>query len=56
MAACHWVGSGRAALEARGLTVRRWAARHHYFGGVSLVAADGAAADARRSGAAIEPN
>jgi gamma-glutamyltranspeptidase/glutathione hydrolase len=39
-------------LEQRGLTVRRWSARHHYFGGVSLVAADGAAADPRRSGTA----
>ena len=44
-----------AALESRGLTVRRWAARHHYFGGVSLVATAGAAADPRRSGAAIQP-
>ena len=43
------------ALESRGLTVRRWPARHHYFGGVSLVAAAGAAADARRSGAALRP-
>jgi gamma-glutamyltranspeptidase/glutathione hydrolase len=43
------------ALESRGLTVRRWAARHHYFGGVSLVAAGGAAADLRRSGAALRP-
>jgi gamma-glutamyltranspeptidase/glutathione hydrolase len=43
------------ALESRGLTVRRWVARHHYFGGVSLVAAAGAAADARRSGAALHP-
>jgi gamma-glutamyltranspeptidase/glutathione hydrolase len=38
-------------LEARGLTVRRWPARHHYFGGVSLVASGGPAADSRRSGA-----
>src|SRR4051794_15350168 len=42
-------------LESRGLTVRRWPARHHYFGGVSLVARAGAAADTRRSGAAIQP-
>ena len=28
-----------AALEARGRTVRRWPARHHYFGGVSAVSA-----------------
>ncbi|MGE5273909.1 MAG: gamma-glutamyltransferase [Verrucomicrobiota bacterium] len=41
-----------AELERRGLTVRRWPARHHYFGGVSLVASGGAAADPRRSGAA----
>jgi gamma-glutamyltranspeptidase/glutathione hydrolase len=39
-------------LESRGLTIRRWPARHHYFGGVSLVARAGAAADPRRSGAA----
>jgi gamma-glutamyltranspeptidase / glutathione hydrolase len=42
-------------LESRGLTVRRWPSRHHYFGGVSLVATRGAAADSRRSGAAIQP-
>jgi gamma-glutamyltranspeptidase/glutathione hydrolase len=41
-----------AALEARGLSVRRWPARHHYFGGVSLIAREGAAGDPRRSGAA----
>jgi gamma-glutamyltranspeptidase / glutathione hydrolase len=39
-------------LETRGLTVKRWPSRHHYFGGVSLVSKDGAAADVRRSGAA----
>jgi gamma-glutamyltranspeptidase / glutathione hydrolase len=39
-------------LERRGLGVRRWPARHHYFGGVSLVSRLGAAADPRRSGAA----
>ena len=38
-------------LEAGGRIVRRWAARHHYFGGVSAVGRDGAAADPRRSGA-----
>jgi gamma-glutamyltranspeptidase / glutathione hydrolase len=42
-------------LESRGLTVRRWPARHHYFGGVSLVARAGPAADTRRSGASIQP-
>jgi gamma-glutamyltranspeptidase / glutathione hydrolase len=42
-------------LELRGLTVRRWPARHHYFGGVSLVARPGPAADTRRSGASIQP-
>jgi len=41
-----------AELERRGLTVRRWPGRHHYFGGVSLVGRTGAAADPRRSGAA----
>jgi gamma-glutamyltranspeptidase / glutathione hydrolase len=42
-------------LESRGLSVRRWPARHHYFGGVSLVARAGPAADTRRSGASIQP-
>jgi gamma-glutamyltranspeptidase/glutathione hydrolase len=41
-----------AALEARGRTVRRWPARHHYFGGVSVVSRMGAAGDPRRNGAA----
>jgi gamma-glutamyltranspeptidase/glutathione hydrolase len=40
------------ALEARGWAVRRWPARHHYFGGVSAVGSRGAAADPRRSGSA----
>jgi gamma-glutamyltranspeptidase/glutathione hydrolase len=39
-------------LERRGWTVRVWPDRHHYFGGVSLIARAGAAADPRRSGAA----
>jgi len=39
------------ATLARNRTVRRWPARHHYFGGVSLVSRFGAAADPRRSGA-----
>ena len=38
-------------LESRGRTVRRWAARHHYFGGVSAIGRRGAGADPRRSGA-----
>jgi gamma-glutamyltranspeptidase/glutathione hydrolase len=44
-----------AELEARGRTVRRWAERHHYFGGVSAVGRRGAAADPRRSGAVRRP-
>jgi gamma-glutamyltranspeptidase/glutathione hydrolase len=40
-----------ARLEASGLAVRRWAALHHYFGGVSASGRRGAAADPRRSGA-----
>jgi gamma-glutamyltranspeptidase/glutathione hydrolase len=39
------------ALAAAGFAVRRWAARHHYFGGVSLVSRRGGAGDLRRSGA-----
>jgi gamma-glutamyltranspeptidase / glutathione hydrolase len=41
-----------AALEARGRTVRRWPAQHHYFGGVSVVSRTGMAGDPRRNGAA----
>jgi len=37
-------------LEAAGASVRRWAAPHHYFGGVSLIARTGAVGDPRRSG------
>jgi gamma-glutamyltranspeptidase/glutathione hydrolase len=39
-------------LERRGLMVRRWPGRHHYFGGVSVVSRAGAAGDPRRSGVA----
>lgn len=38
-------------LERAGRAVRRWPARHHYFGGVSAVGRAGAGADPRRSGA-----
>ena len=40
-------------LEQSGLRVRRWPAQHHYFGGVSLIATTGGAADSRRSGHAV---
>jgi gamma-glutamyltranspeptidase/glutathione hydrolase len=46
---------GLEALEAEGRSVRRWAERHHFFGGVSLFGRDGAAADPRRSGATRAP-
>jgi gamma-glutamyltranspeptidase/glutathione hydrolase len=42
-----------AQLEEQGRTVRRWASRHHYFGGVSCVGRAGAAGDPRRSGAGL---
>jgi gamma-glutamyltranspeptidase/glutathione hydrolase len=42
-----------ASLEARGRVVRRWAGRHHYFGGVSAVGRAGAGADPRRSGRVV---
>jgi gamma-glutamyltranspeptidase/glutathione hydrolase len=42
---------GLEALAAAGRTVRRWAERHHFFGGVSALGRTGAAADPRRSGA-----
>ncbi|MFL5969469.1 MAG: gamma-glutamyltransferase [Gaiellaceae bacterium] len=40
------------ALEARGRRIRRWAERHHYFGGVSVVSRNGSAGDPRRNGSA----
>jgi gamma-glutamyltranspeptidase / glutathione hydrolase len=43
------------AMERAGFRVRVWPARHHYFGGVSLVSRSGAAGDPRRSGAAGHP-
>jgi gamma-glutamyltranspeptidase / glutathione hydrolase len=39
-------------MERAGFAVRIWPARHHYFGGVSLVSRSGVAGDPRRSGAA----
>jgi gamma-glutamyltranspeptidase / glutathione hydrolase len=40
-------------LEEQGRDVRRWPTLHHFFGGVSVVAREGAAGDLRRSGAGI---
>jgi gamma-glutamyltranspeptidase / glutathione hydrolase len=42
------------ALLEQGYDVRLWEALHHYFGGVSVAARAGAAADPRRSGAALQ--
>jgi gamma-glutamyltranspeptidase/glutathione hydrolase len=39
-------------LEEAGYAVRVWPTRHHYFGGVSVVAREGAAGDIRRDGGA----
>jgi gamma-glutamyltranspeptidase/glutathione hydrolase len=44
-----WLGE----LEAAGRAVRRWAGRHHYFGGVSAVGRSSSGADPRRSGLAL---
>ena len=44
---------GLAALEADGKIVQRWPGLNHYFGGASLIAPAGGAADPRRSGAAF---
>jgi gamma-glutamyltranspeptidase/glutathione hydrolase len=46
--------AGIDALLEHGYDVRLWSSLHHYFGGVSAVARAGAAADPRRSGAALE--
>jgi gamma-glutamyltranspeptidase / glutathione hydrolase len=43
------------ALRSRGLDVRVWESRHHYFGGVSLITRFGGAGDPRRNGAAAAP-
>jgi gamma-glutamyltranspeptidase/glutathione hydrolase len=40
------------ALRSRGLDVRVWESRHHYFGGVSLITRSGGAGDPRRNGGA----
>jgi gamma-glutamyltranspeptidase / glutathione hydrolase len=45
--------AGIDALLERGYQVRLWSSLHHYFGGVSVVSRSGAAADPRRSGAAL---
>jgi gamma-glutamyltranspeptidase/glutathione hydrolase len=42
------------AFSEQGYEVRLWEARHHYFGGVSVAARAGVAADPRRSGAALQ--
>ena len=42
-----------AVLEEHGYRVKRWAERHHYFGGTSVVAWNGSGADPRRSGRAL---
>ena len=41
------------ALRDEGYGVRLWDELHHYFGGVSVIARTGGAADPRRSGAAL---
>lgn len=46
-----WSDEAIVALRRAGYDVRAWTARHHYFGGVSMVARHGSAADPRRSGA-----
>jgi gamma-glutamyltranspeptidase/glutathione hydrolase len=45
--------SALTALTQDGWDIRRWDARHHYFGGASLVSRWGAAADPRRDGQAL---
>jgi gamma-glutamyltranspeptidase/glutathione hydrolase len=40
-------------VETQGWRVRRWSARHHYFGGVSAIGRRGAAGDPRRSGVGL---
>ena len=47
-----WPDDVRRALASAGYELRAWPARHHYFGGVSLITPSGAAGDPRRSGAA----
>ena len=42
------------AARSAGRPVRRWAGRHHYFGGVSAVGRSSSGADPRRSGLALQ--
>ena len=42
-----------AAVANAGYEPRVWPGRHHYFGGVSIIARSGAAGDPRRAGAAV---
>lgn len=44
---------GVAGLADAGYEVRHWSELHHFFGGASIIAADGAGADPRRDGAAL---
>ena len=41
------------AIESAGFETRTWESRHHFFGGVSVVTRDSAAADPRRNGRAL---
>jgi gamma-glutamyltranspeptidase/glutathione hydrolase len=47
-----WSPEAIDAIEAAGFETKVWDARHHFFGGVSMVGRQGAGADPRRSGVA----
>jgi gamma-glutamyltranspeptidase / glutathione hydrolase len=48
-----WSPDTEAALADAGYDVKVWPSQHHFFGGVSMIGRQGAAADPRRSGEAI---
>jgi len=50
-----WDDEVAALLRAEGLVLQQWVTRSAYFGGVSVITRDGAAADPRRDGAVASP-
>jgi gamma-glutamyltranspeptidase / glutathione hydrolase len=50
----HLPAADEAALVDAGWQVRRWASRHHFFGGLAVAGPGGACGDPRRDGAAVD--
>jgi gamma-glutamyltranspeptidase / glutathione hydrolase len=50
----HLPAADEGALVRAGWQVRRWASRHHFFGGLAVAGPAGACGDPRRDGAAVD--